>query len=197
MYGQVYDSRTRSPVRYLACVLREDKTARFGKSPHKTARERKAADKESTFYGLLRPGSYVEDDRPKGFIFMAGRGRKHSTYTYFAQLAGPKQGEKLLKESHRHPVQIPAVHHHDDLTGEPDVAYWLYRGKFYVTEELELDDRDVLALLTEVENKKRLKLEKAHALMAMREQLDKPAKRQAIPQEVKVAVWQRDKGRCV
>lgn len=56
---------------------------------------------------------------------------------------------------------------------------------------------DVYALLMEGENKKRLRLEKAHALMAMRSSLDSKAHRQAIPQDVKVAVWQRDGGRCV
>ncbi len=75
-------------------------------------------------------------------------------------------------------------------------SYFWFKDKFYVTEQV-LSPADVLALLTVDENKKRLQLEKAHALMAMREQLDSKAKRQPIPQEVKVYVWQRDGGRCV
>lgn len=75
-------------------------------------------------------------------------------------------------------------------------TYWLFRKDYYETTE-NLSPEDVRALALEGENRKRLKLEKAHALMAMREQLDSTAKRQPIPQEVKVAVWQRDGGRCV
>ena len=40
-------------------------------------------------------------------------------------------------------------------------------------------------------------LEKAHALQAMTEKLDQPKRREVIPQEVRIEVWQRDGGRCV
>ncbi len=73
---------------------------------------------------------------------------------------------------------------------------WWYGDAIYEA-DLDLESADVLALLLEAENKRRLKLEKAHALMAMRKQLDSKARRQPIPQDVKVLVWQRDGGRCV
>ena len=75
-------------------------------------------------------------------------------------------------------------------------SWWWFDGAFYVTEE-ELKSADVVALVHEKGNATRLRLEKAHSLMAMRQRLDTKAKRQSIPQEVKVAVWQRDNGRCV
>jgi hypothetical protein len=78
----------------------------------------------------------------------------------------------------------------------PPPYFWAHGARVYSTNH-ELEPTDVLALLLEDENKLRLRLEKAHALMAMREQLDSKAKRQPIPQQVKVAVWQRDRGRCV
>ncbi len=53
------------------------------------------------------------------------------------------------------------------------------------------------ALLLEAENRRRLQIEKAHAVQAMTQNLDNNAKRQPIPQQVKVLVWQRDGGRCV
>ena len=77
-----------------------------------------------------------------------------------------------------------------------DNRLWWYQGKYYEADQ-DLQAHDIAALLHEAENKKRLKLEKAHALMAMRQQLDSKAKRQPILQDVKVAVWQRDAGRCV
>lgn len=79
-------------------------------------------------------------------------------------------------------------------------TWWLYKGVIYSTEE-KLKPADVAALADEKENRKRLTLEKAHALQAMRQQADgtkdwKPG-REPIPQEVKQRVWQRDGGSCV
>lgn len=75
--------------------------------------------------------------------------------------------------------------------------FWLFGGKVYKATDLELTSEDVLALVNEASNRRRLQLEKAHALQAMTEHLDGRVRRQSIPQDVKVLVWQRDKGRCV
>ncbi len=58
--------------------------------------------------------------------------------------------------------------------------------------DCDLTADDVMALLSEASNKRRLKLELAHALMAMTANFDAKGKRQLIPQEVKLIVWQRD-----
>lgn len=76
------------------------------------------------------------------------------------------------------------------------IGLWLFDGSFYRADR-DLDARDVLALLSEQANRRRLKLEKAHAVLSMTENLDARVKRQRIPQDVKVLVWQRDGGRCV
>ena len=75
--------------------------------------------------------------------------------------------------------------------------YWLYQRLAYVSEDELLTEADVLALINEAANKRRLALEKAHALQSMTEHLDNRGKRERIPQDVKVIVWQRDGGRCV
>lgn len=75
-------------------------------------------------------------------------------------------------------------------------TFWAFRGTIYSTSDLQLDAGDVLALLMEADNRRRLRLEKAHALQAMRQQLDTKAKREPLSQDVKIFVWQRDLGRC-
>ena len=42
-----------------------------------------------------------------------------------------------------------------------------------------------------------LKIARAKTVAAMAENLDRKGQRKPVPREVKVAVWQRDKGRCV
>lgn len=75
--------------------------------------------------------------------------------------------------------------------------HWLYELKVYVTSDQQLTPADVSALLNEAANRRRLQLEKAHALQAMTEELSKGPKREHIAQDVKILVWQRDGGRCV
>lgn len=83
------------------------------------------------------------------------------------------------------------------LDGSTGRQYWLLKKKVYVTTDLRLKPADVLALGNEAENKRRLRLEKAHSLQSMVKQLDTRARRASIPQDVKMIVWQRDGGRCV
>ena len=80
--------------------------------------------------------------------------------------------------------------------GEPPF-FWLVDLKVYVSEDPDLTPDDVRALTNEIVNRRRLRLEKAHALQAMTDQLDARTRRERIPQDVKIAVWQRDAGRCV
>ncbi len=74
---------------------------------------------------------------------------------------------------------------------------WLFEEKVYLALDFDLAPADVKALLNQEKNKRRLALEKAHALQAMTEQLDKPRMRERLPQAVRIEVWQRDSGRCV
>lgn len=74
---------------------------------------------------------------------------------------------------------------------------WLFDGKVYLALDPDLAPTDVKALLNQEKNKRRLALEKAHALQTMTERLDKPRMRERLPQEVRIEVWQRDSGRCV
>lgn len=79
----------------------------------------------------------------------------------------------------------------------PGTAHWIYAGKLYQANDDGLEPGDVLALLNEAANKRRLQLEKAHALQAMSEEMAPKAKRAPIPSDVKIVVWKRDGGRCV
>ena len=77
------------------------------------------------------------------------------------------------------------------------LIFWIHEMKIYSTVDQELNSDDVMALVSEDANRRRLRLEKAHALQAMTHQLDSAVPRITIPQDVKVVVWQRDHGRCV
>jgi hypothetical protein len=72
--------------------------------------------------------------------------------------------------------------------------WWWFRDCFY-WEDDDLSANDVMALVVEREQRKRRKLERAHA--ALHRELDGAARRAPIPRELRLAVWERDRGRCV
>lgn len=74
---------------------------------------------------------------------------------------------------------------------------WLYNGSVFHTNDADLSASDVRALANVQANRRRLEIEKAHALQAMIDQASQPRRREAIPQATKLEVWQRDAGRCV
>ena len=134
------------------------------------------------------------------YQFRAGRLGREAKYR--AEYAEAK-GKRLADESKKVPVKLTHIEHGVRQSGYVSYekggegqTWWLFKGRCYVTREA-LKRDDVMALALEAENRTRLKLEKAHALMAMRKHLDTRGKRQAIPQEIKQAVWVRDGGRCV
>jgi hypothetical protein len=179
---------------YADFMLKVDKTARFHDGRN------------------VSPGFTCGVDTQRGseVVWVAGRwtdhfkSRRWKWPEYHAKFT--KAGRKKLE---RASVEVPAkIENVLEVSGtkkylEPtyrrvkDTVWWAFRGAFYISNETDLTQNDVLALLLEEDNKKRLRLERAHALMAMRTQLDERAKRQPIPQDVKVFVWQRDAGRCV
>lgn len=76
-------------------------------------------------------------------------------------------------------------------------SFWLIDGKLYLSNDQELSIDDAVALVNLEKNKRRLQIEKAHALQAMVENIDGKNKRGHISQDVRLEVWQRDGGRCV
>lgn len=77
-----------------------------------------------------------------------------------------------------------------------DRLYWWFDDEVYWTNDASLDGEDVKALLFSRERQRQRELEHAHAIMAA---ADSPAvkKRDPIPRDVKLAVFQRDEGKCV
>jgi 5-methylcytosine-specific restriction endonuclease McrA len=73
-------------------------------------------------------------------------------------------------------------------------AYWRFEGMFYWEDE-RLEPGDVLALVRDRERRRARKLERAHLAMALEQ--EPPSRRQPISRELRLAVFERDGGRCV
>jgi 5-methylcytosine-specific restriction endonuclease McrA len=73
--------------------------------------------------------------------------------------------------------------------------YWWFEERFYWEDE-GLSKQDVLALVREREHRAQRKLERAHAVLAQNE-APVHTRREPIPREIRLAVFQRDGGTCV
>ncbi len=83
------------------------------------------------------------------------------------------------------------------VTTYSDRSYWWHQDAFYWTNCPELTGEDIKALLFARERRQKRELEHAHAVLAAASALLPERKRQPIPRDVKLAVFQRDEGACV
>jgi hypothetical protein len=72
--------------------------------------------------------------------------------------------------------------------------YWRYEGRLFWEDE-DLDETDVVALVRDRDRRQERKLERARATLAAEDVGMR--RRELIPREVKLAVFQRDGGRCI
>ena len=103
-------------------------------------------------------------------------------------MADPIRPHRLV-QTERYQREYPCPVMQDDRR-----RWWWFRDRFYWEDDL-LTMEDVMALVVERERRQRRKLERAHA--ALHQEGAAGPRRQPIPREVRLAVWQRDGGRCV
>lgn len=101
------------------------------------------------------------------------------------QVLSSRALRRLVREQETQPVAV--------LT-DGARTWWMYAGEV-VRARADLTAQDVLALLAEREARASRRLERAHAVQA--QQAAPAGGRRAISREVRLAVWERDGGRCV
>jgi 5-methylcytosine-specific restriction endonuclease McrA len=72
--------------------------------------------------------------------------------------------------------------------------YWWFESAFYWEDE-QLTADDMLALIRDRERRQRRKLERAHSALSL--DGEPVRRREPIPREVRLAVFERDGGRCI
>lgn len=86
------------------------------------------------------------------------------------------------------------------VMSDSSTKYWWFQSEFY-SETDNLTEEQIVALITEKREMKRRRIEKAVSFSTISNQSqysDASAEDgRDIPREVKIYVWQRDKGRCV
>lgn len=132
----------------------------------------------------------LRTDRNAGFVTEGAwfwkRHRFQAAKHAAARPLGPRALAELGRAQRQQPVALI------ELEGR---QWWWYRDCFYWEDE-GLSAYDVMALVVERERRRRRKLERAHAALHQERNGGTP-RREPIPRAVRLAVWQRDGGRCV
>jgi len=75
--------------------------------------------------------------------------------------------------------------------------YCLYKGCIYKFDRVGYSKEEMLLQIMELEDKERVKFERLKHRYSEAEKIDKEGQREVIPEEVRIAVWRRDEGKCV
>ena len=78
-----------------------------------------------------------------------------------------------------------------------DRRRWWWCCERFWWEDDELSPEDVFALAYERETRRQRRLDRAHAVLSTRSLPESAARREAVPRELRRAVFERDGGRCV
>lgn len=73
----------------------------------------------------------------------------------------------------------------------------LYNGCVYSFDRADYSDEEMVLQIMDLEDEERRKFERLKHKFTVAEEEEKKGKRLAIPEEVRIAVWRRDSGKCV
>jgi hypothetical protein len=73
--------------------------------------------------------------------------------------------------------------------------YYLYRNNLYRLDR-EYSENEVPLLIMDYEDKERRKFEQLKKKFELAQEIEKQPRRESIPEEVRIAVWRRDGGKC-
>jgi len=109
-------------------------------------------------------------------------------------LIGKQTGPKAMSTSAFEALQAQQKTQPQSLMKSKGKAFWVFEDRFF-SEDDDLSAEDILALIRDRDRRKQRKIERARASLAA-EGNNEP-RREVIPREVKLAVFERDEGKCV
>jgi hypothetical protein len=117
------------------------------------------------------------------------------TKTYFYPDKGGRVRSAEISDEHL--AQIQRAHNNDPVKvwSNGSRNYWVFKGLFY-SESDSLSSADVKVLILDRERKTQRRINQAKVAVSS-DTVDRVFTRTPIPDDVKVFVWRRDRGRCV
>jgi hypothetical protein len=76
-------------------------------------------------------------------------------------------------------------------------AYYIYKDNIYKFDRTSYSDEEIFLQIMNLEDEERRKFERLKHKFSQAERIDREGCREIIPEEVRIAVWRRDEGKCV
>jgi hypothetical protein len=75
--------------------------------------------------------------------------------------------------------------------------YWLYKDIIYKFDRTDYSDHQMILQIMALEDRERRQFERLTHRFSKAEETEKEGRREPIQEEVRIAVWRRDEGKCV
>lgn len=139
---------------------------------------------EAPRYGRRSVGQHEEYDR------------KYNEYNAKVKELIPEIHNRLEQETSTNPISL---HYRKDMfTGScSNLIYCAYKGNIYKFDRVGYSEEEMVLQIMNLEDDERRKFERLKHKFSLAEKEEKSAKRPAVPENVRIAVWRRDEGKCV
>lgn len=121
--------------------------------------------------------------------------KKRDEYNAKREEVFKKVCDMIQQETSTKPLRL---YFQKGFTGKKsDLVCCIYKETIYKFDRASYSDDEMLLQIMELEDKERIKFERLKHRYSEAEKVDKEGQRLAIPEEVRIAVWRRDEGKCV
>jgi len=136
-------------------------------------------------YAGYKEGKKAQEDRLREQV---KRREKKRTEQRVEMIAKIKEGQ------FDHPVPLRLCKDWDKYS---DVIYCFYKRNVYKFDRPRYSDDEMIYQIMESEDRERRNFERLKHKFSLTNEEDARPKRERVPEEVRVAVWRRDEGKCV
>ena len=101
--------------------------------------------------------------------------------------------DSIVKVTEKRPISLRRL----QGKNKTELIFCIYKGIIYKCDRAGYTEEEMLLQIMDLEDEERRKFERLRHKFSVAEKEEKEGKRPAVPEEVRIAVWRRDDGKCL